>query len=356
MRRVLFGAVSLGVLALSVVSIALPRPPLTSAVLGDLKPAIDGAASNLVRVAVDSAHNTIDLVIGPVRLAAHESGYRAPIQLAEVPISGWVRGFSWFVTDEAGQRLSDGVLHHFNLVDPDRTELFSPVALRIMGAGRETRAQTLPPLVAYPLTAGSRFLVITMLANPSPEPHVAYLTVRLEYQPERARLLRPVAIYPFYLDVMGPVGEKDFPVPPGRTVRSWEGSPRTNARILALGGHMHDHARRIELVDVTAGKRLWSVAPDTANGRVIGVPRGVAFHRGGIKLDPAHRYRVSVEYVNPTSRPAPAGGMGVIAGIVTTRAKWPELDRSDADYITDLANTMTMPARSAKEPRRAHMH
>jgi hypothetical protein len=38
--------------------------------------------------------------------------------------------------------------------------------------------------------------------------------VRFFYSTESDRLIQPRDIFPFYLDVMGPLGAKDFPLPP----------------------------------------------------------------------------------------------------------------------------------------------
>jgi hypothetical protein len=103
---------------------------------------------------------------------------------------------------------------------------------------------------------------------------------------------------------------------------------------------------------VTTGKVLWSVEPQTENGRVTGVPREMIFHRGGIRLRPDHRYRVSVEYYNPGLTPSPGRGMGVVAGIVATTRGWPHLDPNDSDYRQDLSNLIASPTRAA----RSHMH
>jgi hypothetical protein len=352
MRRIL-GWVGVAVLVIiAVLSVALPRPPLSRSQVDTTRP-IKGADTTLVRVRLDSTRRFLDLVVGPIVLANREQGHRASVQIVSVPLSAWVQGFTWFVEDGHGQRLPDDFLHHFNLVDPDRAELFSPVARRVMAAGRETAGQDLPPIIGYPLTAGSRFLIVSMLKNPASQQRTAFLTIRLQYVPERHRLVRPLAVYPFFMDVMGNVGGKEFAVPPGRTIRAWEGSPRTSARILALGGHLHDHARKLELTDVTTGKTLWSIAPQTENGRVTGVPRAMVFHRGGIKLRPDHRYRVSVEYYNPGLTPSPHRGMGVVAGIVATTQAWPPLDSGDSEYTQDLHNLLKSPLR----PSSAHgMH
>ncbi|MGH7471113.1 MAG: hypothetical protein ACRENP_24455 [Longimicrobiales bacterium] len=316
---------------------------------------IAGTSTNLVRLAVDPAQNYIDIVVGPVALAAGQSGTRAPIQLVTIPANGWIRGFSWFMHDAAGKRLPDDLLHHVNLIDPDRSELFSSVARRVIAAGRETRAVEFPSIIGYPISSGTRLLVVTMLSNPDPQPYQAFMTVRLNYVPAR-KWLRPLAVFPFSLDVMGAVGEKEFVVPHGRTVRSWVASPHVDARILALGGHGHDYTRRIALTDEATGDTLWAVAPKTDQGRLLEIPRSTVARRGGIRLKRNHRYRVTIEYFNPGLSASPHGGMGVVAGIVSSRAPWPRLDPTNADYRADMVNIITMPQRVAQSGHGLHVH
>src|SRR5262245_11636174 len=98
MRRIL-GWVGLFFLAAMVfLGLALPRPSLSKSLVDTTRP-IKGADTTLVRVQVDSKHRFLDLVVGPIMLASGEEGHRAPIQMASVPVSGWVQGFSWFVSD-----------------------------------------------------------------------------------------------------------------------------------------------------------------------------------------------------------------------------------------------------------------
>jgi hypothetical protein len=51
---------------------------------------------------------------------------------------------------------------------------------------------------------------------------------------------------------------------------------------------------------------------------------------------------VSVVYDNTTGAPIPYGGMGVVAGLFLPAkgARWPAVDTTNADYITDLRNTL----------------
>ena len=343
-RRILaFGIVVSGLLA----AVATHRefPVADSPV--NWRPPIVGVSRELVQVSVDSVAGTIELSIGPVTLPARLPGLRIPIQVADLPVHGWLRGFSWEIRDAGGSIHSRDLLHHFNVIDPDRRELFSPVARRVVAFGRETEGQRLPAFVGYPLMEHTRFLLVTMFANPGTEPiDSAYLRVRLDFTPYK-RAAQPLSVFPFHLDVAGPVGEKDFAVPPGRTVRSWEGSPAVDARILAIGGHVHDYARMLRLEDLTAGRVIWQAQLDENEGRVNAVSRTMAWKRGGIRLYANHRYRALVEYNNPGPHPTPHGGMGVIGGIVLARGSFPPFDRKNIAYNTDLANVISAPGRAS---------
>lgn len=306
--------------------------------------------SDLARVVAHPDRNELEIVIGPVELPAGTGHLRLPIQLVEIPVAGWLHGFEWEIRDAEGRELPDRLLHHVNLVDPDNRELFGPVPRRVMAAGRETSRERIPRLLGYPVEAGTRLLVVSMFANATDRDHPrAYLHVRLFYSAEDGRWIRPRTVYPFYLDVMGFVGPKSFPLPPGKATRAWEGSPAIDGRILGVGGHLHDYATALRLVDVTAGETLWEAEPERdERGRVIGVPTARYWWRGGIPIRKGHVYRIEVEYHNPTDRPAPDGAMGAIGGVVWASgdSEWPPLDRRHPDYVADLRNTLEEPFRS----------
>jgi hypothetical protein len=218
-----------------------------------------------------------------------------------------------------------------------------------MAAGRETSTQRLPAVIGYPIADGDRMLISAMFANPFERDFEdAHLVVRFFYSTESDGLVQPRDIFPFYLDVMGPLGPKDFPLPPGRTVKAWEGKPAVDGRILAIGGHVHDYATRLALIDVTDGKTLWEVEPEgTPGGQITGVPSDRFLWTLGRKIYADHVYRIEVEYRNPLDEPAPDGGMGAIGGAVWVGkdVRWPEFARTDEVYVEDLANTLTAPDR-----------
>lgn len=307
---------------------------------------IEELGSEMVRVAVNRDERFADVILGPIALPHTMTPLRTPIQLVELPVEGWLHGFEWTMVDEAGNALPDELLHHVNLIDPDRRDVFSPIARRVVAAGRETRRHKFPGLIGYPVQSGTRLLLVGMFDNPTDTDYPeAYLRVRLFYSTDG--MIDPMSVYPFYMDVMGPVGEKGFPVPPGRTERSWEGSPAIDVRVLGIGGHLHDYATSLRLVNVTTGEVLWNADIDLdESGRLEKVGADYLWWRGGMKLYSKHTYRITVVYDNPTDQPTAHGGMGVVAGVALgSEDRWPAFDRTDPDYLEDLRNVLAAPHR-----------
>lgn len=320
-----------------------------SAVREDLAmPDLSAVPSGLVNVELDEDVREIDVVIGPLDLADGMAHLRLPIQMATLPVDGWMHGFEAVMRDAEGNELPSELLHHVNLISPDRRDLFTDMSLRVMAAGRETQEQKLPRLVGYPISAGDRLLVNSMFANTTGEDHPeAYLHVKLFYSAEGDGLFQPRDVYPFYLDVMGPIGVKDFPVPAGgSTAVYWEGSPAVEGRILGIGGHLHNYATELRLEDMTTGTVIWNAAPELdEQGAVTGVPTGNLWWHLGTKIYPDHVYRIYVEYDNPTGAALPDGGMGAIGGVVWIGkdVEWPGVDPENPVYLTDVVNTLESP-------------
>jgi hypothetical protein len=330
-----------------------PRCAQAQAVPGEAgrPPALPTYRDELIRVAHDTAARSITCVIGPVRLTPRTPYVRIPVQMASMPIDGWLHGFRVGMKDAAGMPLPAGLLHHVTFIDPDARELFAPVARRIFAAGRDTDGGDLPGLIGYPVLASDRFLIAaTFESPPDEEIGEAYLHVEFSYSQEGESLIEPRNVYPFHLDVMGFVGSRTFQVPPGRSMRSWQGSPAVEGRILALGGHVHDFATRLQLLDVTDGKLLWDVRPSAdRDGRVAGVPIHEFWWSLGRRITPDHVYRIVVEYDNPMDDAAPGGGMAEIGGIIVLKKgiAWPALDPTDPAYVQDLEETLAAPDRPA---------
>ena len=330
----------------------LPAQQMTVAMVEEMNlPAPElPTTSEYVTVEKHTEERVIDFVIGPLNLPSGMDHLRLPIQMAEIPVDGWLHGFEVTMEDVEGSALPMDLLHHVNFIDPDKREVFAPIARRVLAAGRETNQKKLPSLLGYPTQAGDRMLISSMFANPVGTDYTeAYLRVRISYSLEEDGFMQPRDVYPFYLDVMGPVGAKDFPVNPGKTVHAYETSPAIEGRILGIGGHLHDYARALRLEDVTEGKIIWEAEPQyNDQGRLTGVSEGRLWMTGGVKVIPDHVYRIYVEYENPMPHPAPDGGMGEIGGViwVSKDVVWPEFERHNSIYVADLINTLEAPEKA----------
>ena len=275
---------------------------------------------------------------GPYTLAARH-GAIAPNPLAiTIPVDGWVRGLSYELVDERGEPLPSGVLHHLNLIAPERRELFSPIMLRIGAAGPETKPYGLPFFLGYRVHPGDSLLVTTMLHNPTGREYRGVrLQVRLDYTPANS-VIRPWSINPVYVDVTPPSDAHSFDLPPGRSSSSWEGAPAIPARLLAAGGHLHKYGTALRFEDLTTGAVIWEARPKRDdNGGVEGMPVRYFLPRG-VLLQPDHRYRLTAEYENPTGKVIPNGGMGTLGGIVlpASDSRWPAAARQDSVYQHDV--------------------
>jgi len=274
---------------------------------------------------------------------------RTPVYRVEVPFGMSLHRFSARVTDAAGRPVPRDRLHHVIMTDLARRDLFQPVALPIFGASKESPEPTFPAyLLGVPLPAGSRYIMAAMLANPNTEPDT--LRVSMVFSYIKPGLLRPIfTAYPWTMDVTFPLGAEggrhDFDVPPGRSSRSWEGSPAIPGRVLAIGGHAHDYATSLTLEDVTAGDTIWHQVPiRDAEGRILSIPvkRFYRWNRLGVHMEPSHVYRISVEYDNPTGRTLRNGGMGSLVGLLIPDrgVHWPSLPSDDPIYQTQVSNLL----------------
>ena len=303
--------------------------------------ALAACAAGVLAIAPPLPSDEYVIEIGPISFPAnsgHEGIEQPPPRALELPVDGWLRGIAFEVVDERGEQLPTGMLHHLNLIVPDHRELFSQIMLRIGAAGPETRPYGLPWFLGYRLHPGDSLLVTAMLHNPTPR---AYQGVRLRVRLELSRAapwLRPLAIQPLYLDVMPPAGVHSFDLPPGHSVKSWEGRPAVAARLLAAGSHLHQYGTALRLEDVSTGKVIWEARPDLgAQGEVLSMPRRY-FLPFGVLLTPDHVYRLTAEYDNPTGNVLVDGGMGALGGIVLPAAGsvWPGVARGDSVYRHDV--------------------
>lgn len=310
-----------------------------------------GAQEPAVRLVDDVQRAAFVIAIGPMDLPATHGGDHAahgavlpPVGTVTLPRGAYLYGFEYELVDAEGRAAPRDLLHHVNLIDPDRRELFLPISQRMLAIGQETGAQSMPPLLlGYPVAAGQRIVVTAMMHNPT---HQDYVGVQLRLSLKYIKEGRPwplLSVYPFQFDVAFPAGDKDFDLPPGRFSRWYEASPALEGRIMVVGGHLHPYATSLKLEDVTEGTVIWEGRPITGADRSLeGVTIGRLYRRLGVKIRPDHVYRVTVTYDNPTGDTIPGGGMGVIAGVFlpSGAASWPVADPTDPLYLLDRLHYM----------------
>lgn len=319
-------------------------PPQATAAATPATPAARtprAARTDGIRLVDHPDRKELDIVLGPIDLPARTSHHaldQLPVQTATAPFDFTIRGYRVEIVAADGTRVPQIVLHHMNVLDPGSRELFLPIMRRVIAASHETPPVEVPGwLFGVPVRGGAEFLALAMLHNPTDRSYED-VEVRLTLQYERRERLPLYTLYPFHVDVMFPIMDtKAFDLPPGRTVRSWEGSPAVKSGIVGMGGHVHEHATRLTLRDLTTGETLYEVEPETSDeGRIEEVP--VLTHGGrgiGRLIYPDHRYRVTVTYWNPTDRTIRDGGMGAIAGGVVPLEEWPAADPGDPLYRSD---------------------
>ncbi|HEY8470697.1 MAG TPA: hypothetical protein VIL18_13685 [Longimicrobiales bacterium] len=292
-------------------------------------------------IEVDRERRELVLEYGAVDLpagASHTEVQQLGPLVGTIPFDGWLRGYRVELVDAEGKPVPQVVLHHINIIGTDRRELFSEIMQRLGAAGHETAPVKLPRLFGVPVHEGERLLVTAMLHNPTSESYKGVRVVtRMLYTP-RDTWLRPISVFPFYLDVMPPASKHAYDLPPGRSEKSWEGRPAVSGRILGVGGHLHKYAVALRFEDVTAGKVLWEATPEVdEDGNVIGMPTRLFLGRFGIPLRTDHVYRLTAIYDNPTGETLPDAAMGTLGGIVAPSrdTKWPGVDRRHPDYLLD---------------------
>src|SRR5256886_5005603 len=180
------------------------------------------------RIFTDPGRGALVIDLAPLELPArtpHHALAQPPVATLEIPSDGYIHGFRVAVVDSAGRELSDELIHHFNLIDPDHRELFLPISRRLLAAGHETGAVRLPGLLfGLPLRSGEHVVASAMVENLTPVTyHEARVRLRLGLTPAGP----PLPLFPGAALPEGgrlPGGGQALAPPPGRSERSYEGS------------------------------------------------------------------------------------------------------------------------------------
>lgn len=317
------------------------RPRTTS---GDVTVHVDSSAHTLTISAGPFALPGMKPHTGPVDHQTMHMGSEVPMMLFKWPVAGWARGFELRLTDAQGRPLNRRLLHHLNVVNFGRRQLFYAIPERILAIGQETPDLILPKTVGIPVTGDTPMGLIVAWHNESPEPVPAvFVTLVMHWTPTNLNP-RPVSVLPIYFDTQNPVGRSvAFDLPAGRSTFTQDFTVPASGRIIGISGHGHDHMTNLALEEVLPNGRTRLVTrlatPLDSAGRLISVEQKLPGIRGnGIPLRRGVTYRVVGSYDNPGPA-VPAGAMVHVIGIyaVDDLRQWPALDPDNRDWRADLA-------------------
>src|SRR5690606_19511375 len=166
------------------------------------------------------------------------------------------RGFRLEVTDGDGNPLDRRLIHHLNVVNYDRRQLFYPAVERTLAIGQETEDIILPATIVVPISRGTRMCLIVAWHNEKPEPVVDVMVrLALVWMPTN-QMPRPVDVLPVYADVIYPIGRNaNFDLPAGPSTFSADLRMPVSGRIIGAGGHAHDFGREIRFAQVAPKER-----------------------------------------------------------------------------------------------------
>ena len=308
----------------------------------------DSAAA---RVTIDSARHEVIITTTPFDLQNeppmdetmmdHGMMHDTPVMHFTWPVQGWFRGFSFELHDAQGRPVPQSVMHHMIMVNFSRRQLVYNAFERILGAGTETSAASVPKTIGVPMDPGMDLgMYIAWHNSTGHDLKGVVLTLRMQYTPAN-QYPRPVNALPIYMDVNLTVGGTNmFDVPPGRSEKAHEFTLPISGRLLGVGGHMHDYGVEVRLEDVATGKVLTRVtATKDSTGHTLKVSRQLFGVGGrGLKLEANHPYRVVGVYDNPTGHTLINGAMAHMVGLFVPddMSQWPKLDMSDSTLQADL--------------------
>lgn len=315
-----------------------------------------------LNISVDSGRKVVTIEAGPFSIPAgqhsdipggqaqptrdhHDASHsRTPFLTFDWPTDGWLRGVKLRITDSDGNALPRELIHHINLVNLNRRQLFYPAAERTVALGQETEDIHLPATVGIPISSGTSMGVVLAWHNTSQTAHEGVtVTLDVEWLPHNTAP-RPLSVMPVYLDVRYPIGQPvDFDLPAGRQEFSADFTMPIDGRVIAAGGHLHDYGLGLELTEVRDdGERSLIELGTTRDsaGRVSAVERQYPGIRGrGIRLSEGRTYRMKGRYDNTSGELLHKGAMVHLILLFAPEepTDWPGVDTTEKDFNADLA-------------------
>lgn len=333
--------------------------PLLIALASPIRPHASGEHGLSVRI--DSAKHAVVLTGGSYDIEpGMDEMPGMPMGMMQMPVSsllrfswpvtGWIRGVRLRIFDDAGKPLSRKLVHHINVVNFGRRQLFYAIPERMIAMGEETEDVKVPATVGIPVSADMPMAALVMWHNHTKSMIKGVnFELTVEYSPTNL-VPKPVSVLPVYLDVMNPVGrDVDFELPAGQSSFQKDFRLPVSGRIIGAGGHAHDFATGLILQDVTDStkpKQVVNLGIQLApKGYIMKIDRILPGITGdGIKLQDTHTYRLIGKYNNPTGKAIEKGAMlHMILLYVPDKADgWPKLNTADPDWIKDATRLKAM--------------
>ena len=277
------------------------------------------ATNAKIELANDASAHMLTMRLGPLDLPAHQTHHeiaQAPNQYFTIPLDGWLTAYHPQLTDAAGRRLPNRLLHHVAFFNMARADFLCPQKPEhIFGAGGEMNDWPDQPGFGYLVHKGDRILVSAMFHNTSAMSYSqVFLEVQMDYQTVAAAATERKSIYPAWFDVKG-CGPSGYDLTPGRNVTSDQFTLAYSGKLIGVGGHLHDYGRSLVLEDVTRNLTIATLnARLNAQYQMVSIPIKLFTGSGGYPLKKGEVVKVTAIYNNPTGKPIPEGAMGIAVG------------------------------------------
>lgn len=262
--------------------------------------------------------STIVLRVGPMNLPANTSHMKMPQPpdlVWQVPIDGWLLGYTPKLVDVQGNTVPGRVLHHTAFWNENRSDFLCPnKEEHIFGAGGELTNWAVIPGYGYRVQMGDKIRIETMVYNPTNTSYdQVYFEVTIPF--ERAGAGTKLKnFYPAWMDVKS-CGDSAYDLPAGNSKRTGTVTVKYNGVLLGVGGHMHDFAKRLVLEDVTRRETVATLdAKVDEHGEILSMPTVLFLDRGGYKFSAGDVLRISATYDNTTGKLLRDGAMGIVVG------------------------------------------
>lgn len=278
----------------------------------------------------------IKFEIGPVTIEPQTSYFWQPAWIAAFPFDVWITRFECAVYDSNNKIVNEPILFHANIVDPNKRELFYPVAHRLFITDQNSGSYELPGMYGIPVKADEPLLINAVFRNLSDTARSnIYLAMYFNYSDKK--LFGPVDVMILYLDAGAPVFNGYFTMPSGKSRINFSYPAAAAGHLFAIGGHIRNFNRNFFLVDSAKGDTIWkTVNRGTFISYLKNSPRQLDYIPKWINSD--HTYNISVQNNYPLSRYPVETRIGTITALFRPDNinNWDTPDYSDNMYRNDL--------------------